>query len=40
VSVQVETAWGRLAGSGPGTYVGIDDDLRDFPFIGALGSSS
>jgi hypothetical protein len=38
VSVQVETAWGRLAG--PGTYIGIDDDLRDFPFIGALGLSS
>jgi hypothetical protein len=40
VSVQVETAWGRLAGSGPGTYIGIDDDLRDVPFIGALGLSS
>src|SRR6185503_5130346 len=40
VSVQVETAWGRLAGAGPGTYVGIDDDLRDFPFITALGLSS
>ena len=40
VSVQVETAWGRLAGSGSGTFVGIDDDLRDFPFIGALGLSS
>ena len=40
VSVQVETAWGRLAGAGPYTYVGIDDDLRDFPFIDALGLSS
>ena len=40
VSVQVETAWGRLAGSGAGSYVGIDDDLRDFPFISALGLSS
>jgi hypothetical protein len=40
VSVQVETAWGRLAGSGPGAYIGIDDDLRDFPFVGALGLSS
>jgi hypothetical protein len=39
VSVQVETAWGRLAGTA-GSYVGIDDDLRDFPFIGALGLSS
>lgn len=38
VSVQVETAWGRLAGSSG--FVGIDDDLRDFPFIGALGLSS
>ena len=40
VSVQVETAWGRLAGGGPGGYVGIEDDLRDFPFIAALGLSS
>ena len=40
VSVQVETAWGRLAGSGSAAYIGIDDDLRDFPFIGALGLSS
>jgi hypothetical protein len=39
VSVQVEVAWGRLAGTA-GNYVGIDDDLRDFPFIGALGLSS
>ncbi|MDF2775396.1 MAG: ATPase with chaperone, ATP-binding subunit [Geminicoccaceae bacterium] len=39
VSVQVETAWGRLASTG-GTFVGIDQDLRDFPFIGALGLSS
>ena len=38
ISVQVETAWGRL---GPQTgYVGIDRDLRDFPFITALGLSS
>jgi hypothetical protein len=40
ISVQVETAWGRLAGAGPFTYVGVDDDLRDFPFIDALGLSS
>jgi hypothetical protein len=39
VSVQVETAWGRLANTN-GIYVGIDQDLRDFPFIGALGLSS
>jgi len=38
VSVQVETAWGRL---GPQRdYVGIDQDLRDFPFITVLGLSS
>ena len=39
VSVQVETAWGRLAGT-HGAFVGIEQDLRDFPFIGALGLSS
>ncbi len=38
ISVQVETAWGRLGQQG--TYVGIDQDLRDFPFITALGLSS
>lgn len=38
VSVQVETAWGRLPNTG--AYVGIDADLRDFPFIKALGLSS
>jgi hypothetical protein len=37
VSVQVETAWGRLQGGG---YVGITQDLADFPFIDALGLSS
>ena len=40
VSVQVEVAWGRLGVGGQPTYVGIDDDLRDFPFITALGLSS
>lgn len=39
VSVQVETAWGRLA-TADGSFVGIDQDLHDFPFIGALGLSS
>ena len=29
VSVQVETAWGQLAGTN-GAFVGIDQDLRDF----------
>lgn len=39
VSVQVETAWGRLAGpSGP--YEGIATDLADFPFVEAVGLSS
>lgn len=38
VSVQVEVAWGRLAGAGP--YVGIAQDRADFPFIDAIGLSS
>ena len=38
-TVQVETAWGKLAGPG-GAYVGIDQDLADFPYIRALGLSS
>jgi len=37
VSVQVETAWGRLP---PGPYVGIAQDLADFPFVEALGLST
>ena len=38
VSVQVETAWGRL---GPRTaYVGVEQDIRDFPFVNVLGLSS
>ena len=40
VSVQVEVAWGRLGVGSQPMYVGIDDDLRDFPFIAALGLSS
>lgn len=39
VSVQVETAWGRL-GTGAGTYQGIAEDLTDFPFMEAIGLSS
>src|SRR5256712_6300982 len=39
VSVQVETAWGRLSPI-PGTYQGIAQDLADFPFVEALGLSS
>lgn len=38
VSVQVETAWGRLPNVGH--FVGIDVDRADFPFITALGLSS
>ena len=36
VSVQVEVAWGRPAGP----YVGVAQDLADFPFIDALGLST
>lgn len=38
VSIQVETAWGLLGGGG--SYVGIDTDFVDFPFIELLGLSS
>lgn len=38
VSVQVETAWGRLQGGT--TYIGIAQDRTDFPFLDALGLSS
>ncbi len=38
VSVQVETAWGKLGGSAP--FVGIGTDFTDFPFIQMLGLSS
>lgn len=37
-TVQVETAWGRLGGSG--TYQGIATDLADFPYAQVLGLSS
>ncbi|HEU5262903.1 MAG TPA: hypothetical protein VFU41_15895 [Gemmatimonadales bacterium] len=37
VSVQVETAWGRTPA---GPYVGIAQDLADFPFVDAVGLSS
>tara|TARA_R110002073_G_scaffold23307_1_gene79738 strand:+ start:63 stop:1268 length:1206 start_codon:yes stop_codon:yes gene_type:complete len=36
-SVQVETAWGLFSNS---PYLGIDQDLQDFPFSGALALSS
>ena len=38
ISVQVETAWGRLQGSN--VFVGISQDRADFPFLNALGLSS
>ncbi len=38
VSVQVETAWGLLPQAAG--YVGIADDLRDFPYVQALGLST
>ena len=40
ISVQVETAWGVLAGAGSGTYAGVDQDFTDFPFAEILGLSS
>jgi len=38
VSVQVETAWGRLPPGGP--FVGVATDLADFPFMQTMGLSS
>jgi hypothetical protein len=38
VSVQVETAWGALQGTG--VYEGIATDLADFPFVQEIGLSS
>ena len=38
ISVQAETAWGRLGGAG--TYVGVERDFTDFPFTAWLGLSS
>jgi hypothetical protein len=37
VTVQVETAWGRLPA---GPFVGIAQDIADFPFMQAIGLSS
>lgn len=38
ITVQVEHAWGRLAGTN--RYAGIEQDFRDFPFTSWLGLSS
>jgi hypothetical protein len=39
VSVQVEVAWGKLGQQGS-SFVGIDQDMHDFPFLTVLGLSS
>lgn len=38
ITVQVEHAWGRLAGTN--RYAGVEQDFRDFPFTEWLGFSS
>jgi hypothetical protein len=38
VSVQVETAWGKLGKQA--AFVGIDQDMRDFPFMNVIALSS
>jgi hypothetical protein len=38
VSVQVETAWGKLGRQA--VFIGIDQDMRDFPFMNVIGLSS
>jgi len=38
VSVQVETAWGRLQGTNQ--FLGVERDFQDFPFMQVLGLSS
>ena len=38
VSVQVETAWGKLGRQS--AFAGIDQDMRDFPFMNVIGLSS
>jgi hypothetical protein len=37
VSVQVDYAWGKISGL---PYIGVDQDLKDFPFLQELGLSS
>ena len=39
-SVQVETAWGRLGRQGSSGFIGIAQDLHDFPFNNVLALSS
>jgi len=37
VSVQAEVAWGKVSG---GSYIGVEQDFKDLPFIQELGISS
>ena len=37
VSMQVDYAWGKMSGQ---SYIGIEEDLKDFPFLQELGLSS
>jgi hypothetical protein len=39
-SIQVETAWGKLSRQAGGGFIGIAQDLRDFPFNNVLALSS
>jgi hypothetical protein len=38
ITINVETAWGRLQGTNQ--YIGIEEDFRDFPFTQWMGLSS
>ncbi|MCC7052122.1 MAG: hypothetical protein IT355_02565 [Gemmatimonadaceae bacterium] len=38
ITIQVETAWGRLQGGT--TFIGVEQDFRDFPFTQMIGLSS
>jgi hypothetical protein len=40
ISVQADLAWGKLTGSPNATFVGVDQDFTDFPFIQEMGISS
>jgi hypothetical protein len=40
VTVQVDVAWGKLGGAGGGSFIGIQRDRTDFPFVDVLGLSS
>ncbi|MEO7039200.1 MAG: hypothetical protein ABI446_05600 [Gemmatimonadaceae bacterium] len=40
ISTQVDVAWGRIGLGGATSFIGIDRDRSDFPFIDVLGLSS